>query len=65
MTKSREARAEPPMAEPRWMGEARMYAPSAHLKRRVRVRARAGVRVIRARARARVRVRSSVPAYGR
>ena len=44
MTKSREARAEPPMAEPRWMGEARMYAPSAHLMRRARARARAGVR---------------------
>ena len=40
MTKSREARAEPPMAEPRWMGEARMYAPSAHLRRGVRARDR-------------------------
>ena len=40
MTKSREARAEPPMAEPRWMGEARMYAPSAHLKGRARARDR-------------------------
>ena len=40
MTKSREARAEPPMAEPRWMGEARMYAPSAHLRKRARDRDR-------------------------